>query len=147
MSPTYSELNSTGRLALIKNDNIRSFLSGYHKYLLSRNDQKAEWDPWVHEYRSMVRNILDPEDKSFIDFKFGNENADMESETWKNYTLKSKKEHVLNEILKIPNLTGLLQDIITARKITYGYLDFEFNVSNDFLQLLQSEIDRLNGAQ
>jgi hypothetical protein len=146
MSPAYQELNSTGRLTLIENEDIRHFLSGYHKYLLTRIDQKAEWDPWVHEYRSLVRNVLDPADRSFIDFEFGNENADMESPTWKNYTLKSKKENILSEFLKIPNLTGLLQDILTARKITYSSMDFEFNVSNDFLLLLQSEIDRLNGT-
>ncbi len=143
LSPTYLELTSTGRLTLIENDNIKDFLSGYYKYLLTRNNEKAEWDPWVHQYRSLVRNILNPEDRSFIDFEFGNANADMESPTWKNYTLKSKKENVVNDLLKVPNLTGLLQDILTARRITHSYLDFEFHISNDFLQQIQSEIDRL----
>ena len=146
LSPTYLELNSTGRLVLIENDNIKDFLSGYYKYLLTRNNEKAEWDPWVHQYRSLVRNILNPEDRSFIDFEFGNANADMESPTWKNYTLKSKKENVVNDLLKVPNLTGLLQDILTARRITHSYLDFEFHISNDFLQQIQSEIDRLKGT-
>ena len=146
LSPTYLELNSTGRLALIENDNIKDFLSGYYKYLLTRNDEKAEWDPWVHQYRSLVRNILNPEDRLFIDFEYGNANADLESPTWKNYTLKSTKENVVNGLMKVPNLTGLLQDILTARKITESYLNFEFHISNDFLQLIQSEIDRLEGA-
>ena len=143
LSPTYLELSSTGRLALIENDGIKDFLSEYYKYLLTRNDEKAEWDPWVHQYRSLVRNILDPEDRSYIDFEFGQANADMESPTWKNYTLKSQKENVVNDLLKVPNLTGLLQDILTARRITYSYLNFEFHISNDFLQQVQSEIDRL----
>ena len=147
LSPTYLELNSTGRLALIENDDIKDFLSGYYKYLQTRKDQKAEWDPWVHHYRSLVRAILDPEDRSFIDFEFGNANADLESPTWKKYTLKSKDKNVVNELLKVPNLTGLLQDILTARRITYSYLDFEFHISNDFLLLIQSEIDRLKGSQ
>ncbi|HSR59433.1 MAG TPA: DUF6090 family protein [Robiginitalea sp.] len=146
LSPTYLELNSTGRLALIENDDIKDFLSGYYKYLLTRNDEKAEWDPWVHQYRSLVRNILDPEDRSFIDFEFGKSNSDMESPTWQNYTLKSKKEKVVNDLLKVPNLAGLLQDILTARRITLSYLNFEFHISNDFLQQIQSEIDRLQGS-
>ena len=145
MSPTYLELSSTGRLALIENDDIKDFLSGYYKYLLTRNDEKAEWDPWVHQYRSLVRNILDPEDRSFIDFEFGNANADLESPAWKTYILKSKEEKVVNDLIKAPNLTGLLQDILTARRITYNYFDFEFHISNDFLLQIQSEIDRLEG--
>ncbi|MGB5377108.1 hypothetical protein [Muriicola sp.] len=145
MSPTYLELSSTGRLALIENDDIKDFLSGYYKYLLTRNDEKAEWDPWVHQYRSLVRNILDPEDRSFIDFEFGNANADLKSPAWKTYILKSKEEKVVNDLIKAPNLTGLLQDILTARRITYNYLDFEFHISNDFLLQIQSEIDRLEG--
>ena len=147
MSPTYLELNSTGRLALIENDSIKDFLSGYYKYLLTRNNEKAEWDPWVHQYRSLVRTILHPEDRVFIDFEFGNANTDLESPTWKNYTLKSQKENVVNDLMKVPNLTGLLTDILTARRITHSYLTFEFHISNDFLLLLQREIDRLKGTR
>ena len=146
LSPTYQELNSTGRLALIENEDIKDFLSGYHKYLLTRNDEKEEWDPWVHQYRALVRNILNPEDRLFIDFEFGNANADLESPTWKNYTLKSTKENVVNGLMQVPNITGLLQDILTSRRITLSYLNFEFHISNDFLQLIQSEINRLKSA-
>ncbi len=145
MSPTYMELNSTGRLELIESDSLKLYLSRYHKYLLNREDQKDEWDPWTHEYRSKVRNILHPEDRGFVDFQFGNETTDPDHPSWQMYILKSDRDKVVEALLEIPGLTGLLQDVLTARRITYTYLDYEFNVTHEFLRLIRSEIDRLQG--
>jgi hypothetical protein len=145
MSPTYMELNTTGRLALIESDSLKLYLSRYHKYLLTRDDQKSEWDPWIYQYRARVRNVLEPEDREFIDFQFGNENADTQNPVWQNHPLKSNRDKVIVDLLAIPDLVGLLQDVLTARRITYTYLDYEFHVTHEFLQLIQSEIDRLQG--
>lgn len=147
MSPTYQELNATGRLVLIESDSLKLYLSRYHKYLLTRDDQKAEWAPWTHQYRAMVRNILEPEDRGFIDFQFGNENADVQNPIWQDYTLKSDRDKIVEDLLSIPELRGLLQDVLTARRITYSYLDYEFNITHEFLSIIQSEIDRLHGQE
>ena len=143
-SPTYKELNSTGRLALIENDLIRDFLSSYDLYIAMRQDQKAEWDPWTHEYRSQVRGILNPEDRGFIDFVFGDENADLQSPTWEDYELRTPEESVIGGLSSIPDLQGLLRDVLTARQITLSFMDREIENSSYLLDLIESELDRLS---
>ena len=143
-SPTYKELNSTGRLALIENDSIRDFLSYYDLYIAMRKDQKAEWDPWIHQYRSQVRGILKPEDRGFIDFVFGDENADLQSPTWKNYKLRTPEASIIGGLSSIPDLEGLLRDVLTARQITLIFMDQEIENSSYFLALLDSELHRLS---
>jgi hypothetical protein len=143
-SPTYKELNSTGRLALIENDSIRDFLSSYDLYIAMREDQKAEWDPWTHEYRSQVRGILYPEDREFIDFEFGDENADLQSPNWKNYKLRTPEKSIIRGLSSIPDLQGLLRDVLTARQITLIFMDQEIENSSYLLALIDSELNRLS---
>jgi hypothetical protein len=143
-SPTYKELNSTGRLALIENDSIKNFLSSYDLYILMRKDQKTEWDPWVHQYRSMVRDILHPQDRVYIDFVFGDENANLESQAWKNFQLTTHEKEVYRGLSAIPGVRGLLRDILTSRQITLNYMEGEIEACSLLLELIASELKRLD---
>ena len=143
-SPTYKELNSTGRLALIANDSIKDFLSSYDLYIQMREDQKIEWHPWIYEYRSQIRNILHPEDRKVIDFAFGDAQLDLTSPTWTHYKLKTPGDEIYPKLSAIPNLTGLLRDVLTAREITLLYMNREFESCSYLLDLIESELDRLD---
>jgi len=142
-SPTYKELNSTGRLALIENDSIKDFLSSYDLYIALREDQKAEWDPWIHEYRREVRNILHPEDRRYIDLAFGSENADLQSPAWKDFKLRTPEEDLYQGLFATPDLHGLLRDVLTAREITLIFMEREIRSCSYFLVLIASELERL----
>ena len=109
-----------------------------------REDQKAEWDPWIHQYRSEVRGILNPEDRGFIDFEFGDENADLESPTWKNYKLRTPEGSVIGGLSSIPDLQGLLRDVLTARQISLSFMDREIENSSYLLALIETELNRLS---
>jgi len=145
-SPTYLELSETGNLSLIDNDSLMTYLSGYHTYIQMRKDQKTEWEPWIKEYRSLARNILDPEDRSYIDLNFNREALNLKSPIWKDFNLQTPGQDIVRKLLEIPNLKGLLQDIISGRKVTVIYQNIEVETSTLMIRLMQDEIDRLDGT-
>lgn len=143
-SQVFKELVSTGRLALIESDSLRNFLSGYDQWISMREDQKAEWDPWVHEYRSMIRNFLEPEDREQIDFQFNTEQAaDPNGPVWVEFSLKTPEQLLLTKLLTSDGLKGILQDIKTVRQITLLYQEQEIAAGNLILSLIRSERCRL----
>ncbi|MBC2837814.1 DUF6090 family protein [Robiginitalea sp. SC105] len=143
-SQVFKELTSTGRLALIESDSLRNMLSGYDQWLALRQDGKSEWDPWVHEYRSMIRNLLEPEDREYIDFQFNIEHAaDPNSPAWDGFRLKTQEQPLIAKLLAMDFLKGILQDIKTSRRITLFYQEQEIAAGNLILSLIRSERCRL----
>jgi hypothetical protein len=65
-------------------------------------------------YRSQVRGILNPEDLGFIDFVFGDENADLQSPTWEDYELRTPEESVIGGLSSIPDLQGLETGVVLS---------------------------------
>lgn len=144
-SPTYMELIETGNLSLIEDDSLMTYLSGYQTYIQMRKDQKTEWEPWIKEYRSLVRNILDPEDRSYIDLSFNLDAMNLKSPVWKDFNLQTPDQEIVRKLLEIKDLKGLLQDILSGRKITVTYQNIEVETSTIMIRLIQAEIDRLDG--
>ena len=144
-SQTFKELSSTGRLALIESDSLRNMLSGYDQWIALRQAEKAEWDPWVYEYRSMIRDILEPEDREYIDFQLNTEHAaDPNAPVWEDFNLKTPEQLLLEKLLATQGLRGLLQDIKTSRLITLFYQEQEIASGNILGSLIRSELCRLN---
>ena len=91
--------------------------------------------------------MLNQPDRDFIDYKFGDYTLDLESPTWKEYKLYTSKEQMLRRLLAISELPGVLQDIITARRITLSLQSDELENASYLLMLIESEICRLDPEQ
>ncbi len=139
--PTSSELRSTGRLALIENDSLKIVLNQWQGRREGRESENAEWHAWIYKYRELVRNILTREDKLKIDFMWMQGYSD--DSKWENYQLKTAGHVITKKLSEIPELPGLLNDIIVARRITQGYLIREKKAASETVELIQREIEQL----
>ena len=137
--PTASELSSTGRLTIIKNDTLKNSLNNWQGHRIYRESENSEWHQWIYKYRDLVRNILTTEDKIKIDFSWG----DYYPKDWESFKLKTTGDKITNELSEIPGLPGLLNDIIVERRITLGHLNREKRMASETISLIQREIDRL----
>ena len=140
--PTSSELSSTGRFTLIENDSLKTVLNNWNGIQVQRKDENEEWYAWIYKYRELVRNILTTEDKLDIDFMWNRPYPD--DSRWKTYKLRTAGRLITKELSEIPEFPGLLNDIIVARSITLGHLNHEKRMASETIELIQSEIDRLN---
>lgn len=140
--PTVSELLSSGRLTLIRNDSLKAMLVGQHQYNLRRKSENAEWENWHFDYRKRVRDILEKQDKVNIDLNW--QSAYPDHPNWKDYELVTDGKEITDRLLHVPKLTGLLKDILVARIITSFLLQYEIETSKEQLRLIKSEIDRIN---
>ena len=140
--PTSSELSSTGRLTIIENDTLKNILNTWQATITHRESENAEWYQWIHKYRDLVRNILTKEDKLYIDFSWFSPYPD-DTGRWESFKLNTTGDKITNQLSEIPELPGLLNDIIVERMITRDYLNKEKIFASETLDLIQREIDRL----
>ncbi|MCW5516482.1 DUF6090 family protein [Muriicola sp. Z0-33] len=140
--PTASELSSTGRLTIIKNDTLKNFLNNWQGHRNYRESENSEWRQWIYKYRDLVRNILTKEDKIKIDFSWTTSYPN--DSNWESFKLNTNGDKITNELSEIPMLPGLLNDIIVERMITRDYLDQEKRMASETIELIQREINKLN---
>ena len=140
--PTSSELSSTGRLAIIENDTIKNVLNNWQATITNRESQNEEWHRWIYKYRDLVRNILIKEDKINIDFAWYSPYPD-DTRRWGSFKLNTAGIKITNELSEIPELPGLLNDILVERLITRDYFIKEKRSARETIELIQREIDRL----
>ena len=139
--PTASELSSTGRLTIIENDTLKNSLNNWQGHRIFRESEISEWHQWIYKYRDLVRNILTKEDKIKIDFSWGSSYP--KDSTWESFKLKTTGDKITKQLSEIPELPGLLHDIIVERMITLGRLNQEKRMASETSSLIQREIDRL----
>lgn len=139
--PTASELSSTGRFAIIENDTLKNSLNNWQGYQNYRESENLEWHQWIYKYRDLVRNILTKEDKIKIDFSWMSSYPD--DPTWESFKLNTAGDKITHKLSEIPELPGLLNDIIVVSMITSDHLKKEKNRANETIELIQREIDRL----
>ena len=140
--PTSSELSSTGRLTIIENDTLKNTLYEWIERSAYRESENAEWHQWIYKYRGLVRNILTKDDKINIDFSWMNSYPG-DKRRWESFKLATPGHKITNGLSDIPELPGLLNDIIVARMITKGYLNNEKKSASDAIELIEREIHRL----
>ena len=141
IEPTVSELSSTGRLTIIDNDTLKYFLNNWQGHRIYRAKENAEWHQWIYKYRDLARNILTKEDKIKIDLSWSRPYP--EDSTWESFVLNTDGDKITNKLSEMPELPGLLNDIIVERMITRDYLDLEKRMASETLELIQREIVRL----
>ena len=152
--PTYSELESTGRLVLIESESLKQELADFQQYTIQRMSNKAEWDPWVFKYRAMARNLLHSEDRIRINdlWAMADDSTKLTSSWFRAYfngkdsidlTLKTNKKNFTRDLLNIEGLPGLVTDIYISRSITRILLIDEKANTLKLIKMIQDEIDRI----
>ncbi len=139
--PTYAELSSTGRLAIIANDSLKYLLNGWHEYAKWREGQQTEHIPWVAKYRDLMRNILVTEDKMFISRSWWRPYPD--HPIWDSLHLETNGSKITRELSENPDILGLLNDILIFRTVYQNLREGEKRGCLEIIDLIDSEINRL----
>ena len=139
--PTYAELSSTGRLAIIENDSLKYLLNGWHEYAKWREGQQTEVIPWVARYRDLIRNTLVTEDKMFIINSWWRPYPD--HPIWDSLHLETSGTKITQGLSGNPDILGLLNDILIFRTVYQDLIENEKEYCLEMIELIESEINRL----
>jgi len=139
--PTYSELSSTGRLAIIANDSLKNILNAWHEYGKYREGLQAESSAWIAKYRDLIRNILVTEDKMLINHSWWRPYPD--DALWDSFNLETSGPKITKELSEKPDILGLLNDILIFRTVDQYLLKRDKKECLETIELIESELNRL----
>ena len=139
-SQTWRDLISTGNLKLIENKTLRDEIGAYNNLIDQRNFQIEEWFRFKVQYRDLIRHVLRPEERIIVPHNWPI--SDIESSNFDK--LRSMFESTIEEIKfklqEIPELNGVLADVIVTRRITTNMMNEEKNRLDKILDILELEI-------
>lgn len=127
------------------NKELRNQIGAYNGLTDQRFFQIEEWFNFKIKYRDLTRHILRPEDKYFIigGWPFGN----IEDPIFKDFKLQTTLDEMNSKLKTIPELKGVLSDVINTRKITVLMMAKESELLYNILKSIDDEITKLGFNQ
>lgn len=136
-SQTCEDLISTGNVKLLSNHQLRSQIGAYNSLIDPRNFQIQEWSTFNLKYREVTRNILTPEERLTIIGAWPFGYADDPHS--KNFRLLTSLDEMKSRLWAIPDIKGILTDVIRSRKNTLFFIDQELGLLRGILTAIDEE--------
>lgn len=136
-SQTWEDLISTGNLKLLKNNTLRNEIGAYNTLIDQRNFQIQEWSTFTLKYRELTRNILEPEVRIIIigAWPFGYS----DDPNLQELQLHTTKDEMKLKLSAIPELKGILGDVVRARKNTVYFIGKELELLHNIIDIIDEE--------
>ena len=136
-SQTWEDLIATGNLKLLKNNTLRNEIGAYNTLIDQRNFQIQEWSTFTLKYRELTRSILEPEERIIIigAWPFGYS----DDPNLQELQLHTTKDEMKLKLRAIPELKGIVGDVVRARKNTVYFIENELELLHNILDTIDDE--------
>ncbi|MDU8887229.1 DUF6090 family protein [Yeosuana sp. MJ-SS3] len=141
-SQTWKDLVSTGNLKLIENKQLRNDIGAYNNLANQRDFQIEEWFRFKEQYRDLTRHILKPEERLLIPDNWPNTNVSESGFDDLRSIFNSSLDEIKFKLQEIPELNGVLSDVIITREITTHMMHGELKILNGILDIIEFEISK-----
>ena len=140
-SQTWADLISTGNLNLLDNKELRNQIGAYNSLIDQRHFQIEEWFAFKVKYRDLTRHILRPEERLYLpeDWPYGN----FEDPAFEDFKLQTTLDEMKSKLKAIPELKGVLTDVVLTRNITVTMMTIEVKLLSSILMTINDEISKL----